>query len=444
MSKWTNVRKFDFAKGEYTNSYYKLSDFDYFVDSEFGSDTNDGLTPQTAFKTLAKLATLGSEYYKDGIRVACSCCDMNGFAPLLNVNIVGVSGHNGRFLTNMKPFSNTYDNNLVQKMSKFENVEFTECLLSVSSGGYRFDSIAINNCIIGVFGKYQGGRTYCGVVAYNSIIVSASYGGEAFAGIYGYNCSILNQSNNGIRLLGGKSVHLRFNTNYNGSTNSLINTDSRYFTDNTETTPADLYIDSANGNYGIVPTFSTPIWDKQTQKYITANPLYHTGADGANIGAGVETLALTALDDSLKSTDNGGDATYTNMENDPNGSSIFRIDDSIDGTLVSGLQDLGRVMNGVKIDAIATYDTNGGLITKRLQQSTPSIEQTTDFGIQFGETQQECMDMTPILCEYGKVVTYSKSGNIMYGNSDLNFQPNKKKVAKFRYFIISIRAKTIS
>ena len=442
MSKWTNVRKFELTKGEYTNSYYKLSEFDYFVDSEFGSDTNDGLTPSTAFKTLSKITTLGTDIYVDGLMVACAGHFVEDFLPQKNIKLIGVGGNNGRCLYE---WEGTY-NASATNYATFLNFEI--------SGGFhlsRYSGAAgvFVNCIL--HSNVMAGYSYFGFTIYNTVLIGlANQQSQDTGTIFAYNSTIFAPSFPSTITYQGKNTHIAYTSdsshqyNINATSNSINATDSRYFTDNTETTPADLYIDSANGNYGIVPTFDTPIWDKQKQQYITANPLYHMGADGANIGAGVETLALTALDDSLKSTDDGGDATYTNMENDPNGSSIFRIDDSIDGILTSGVQDLGRVMKGVKIDAIATYDTNGVLITKRLQQSTPSIEQTTDFGIQFGETQQECEDMIPILCEYGKVITYSTIGNIKYGNSDLNFQPNKKKVAKFRYFIISIRAKTIS
>lgn len=440
MSKWTNVRKFDFGKGEYTNSYYKLSDFDYFVDSEFGSDTNDGLTPQTAFKTLSKITTLGSSFYKNGIKVAC-CGIFDSYNDSSSVKMaeyVGCGGINGR--------ARIYGGN---HWGIFHNIIF-EGIGNLGWGqNASYDDNAsttkLVNCIIKDRTMPLDVNNWRGLYirSYFSIFINSTFYYTSYpnAGIYGNNNSFLGLSASSITklVLYGIDNHTTFDATTKQNPN-VINTDSRYFTDNTETTPADLYIDSVNGNYGIVPTFSTPIWDKQTQQYITANPLYN---EGNIIGAGFETLALTALDDSLKSTDNGGDATYSNMDN-PTSTTICRIDDSTDGTLTSGVQDLERVMNGVKIDAIATYDTNGGLITKRLQQSTPSIEQTTDFGIQFGETEQECRDMTPILCEYGKVITYSKSGNILYGNSDLNFQPDKKKVAKFRYFIISIRAKTIS
>lgn len=442
MSKWINVRKFDLSKREYTNSYYKLSDFDYFVDSEFGSDTNDGLTPSTAFKTLNKITTLGTGIYVDGLMVACAGHFVENFQPNKNIKLIGVGGNNGRCLYEWEGVFYYAASNFATFLN-FEISGNFHLTNAPGSAGVFVNCILHSDVMTGYYAS-------CFTI-YNTVLIGlANQPNQGPGIIFAYNSTIFTQSFPSQITYQGKNIHIAYTSdsshqyNANATSNSINATDSRYFTDNTETTPADLYIDSANGNYGIVPTFDTPIWDKQTQQYITANPLYHTGAGGANIGAGVETLALTALDDSLKSTDDGGDAAYINMENDTNGSSIFRIDDTIDGTLTSGVQDLGRVMNGVKIDAIATYDTNGGLITKRLQQSTPSIEQTTDFGIQFGETQQECEDMTPILCEYGKVITYSKSGNIMYGNSDLNFQPNKKNVAKFRYFIISIRAKTIS
>ena len=53
--------------------------------------------------------------------------------------------------------------------------------------------------------------------------------------------------------------------------NNLIGTNSRYFTDNTETTPAQLLIDPANGNFNFKKDVN--IWDKTAQAYITKNPI---------------------------------------------------------------------------------------------------------------------------------------------------------------------------
>lgn len=448
MSKWTNVRKFDFNIGEYTNSYYKLSDFDYFVDSEFGSDTNDGLTPQTAFKTISKLNALGTTLKNKICAVSGIFIENITFANWNDgsiLTIIGVSGFNGRAIINGAIFYSVMFANIYSNQLK-------------TCGSYSNSSILTSigvNCIlelwytnIGLYGSRWGG---CKLL-YDCFIKNASKQDyptsnlNAFDSVAVFKNVTIEGFGTEANLQSGKfeNCHIISISSYSSSldkTNTLLDTNSRYFTDNTETTPADLYIDSANGNYGIVENFTTPIWDKTTQQYITKNPLYN---NGNIIGCGKVTLALTAQDTSLQSQADGGNATYDNMQNGTP-TTISRIDDSIDGTILSGVQDLGRVMNGVKIDAISTYDVSGSVITKRLQQSIPTIEQATDFYIQFGETIEECNAMTPILCEFGKVITYSTNGSYMYGNSDgTNFQPSKKKVAKFRYFKINIKARTIS
>ena len=65
------------------------------------------------------------------------------------------------------------------------------------------------------------------------------------------------------------------NGTFSATNNNLTGTNSRYFTDNTETTPAQLLIDPANGNFNFKK--NVYIWDKTAQAYITTNLRIVTG-----------------------------------------------------------------------------------------------------------------------------------------------------------------------
>ena len=66
-----------------------------------------------------------------------------------------------------------------------------------------------------------------------------------------------------------------------------------------------------------------------------------------------------------------------------------------------------------------------------------------DFEIQFGKTVTECNNMTPIKCEYGKVISYYNDNGTRYGNADANYDPTMSRVDEFRYYKIKITAQTV-
>lgn len=432
MSKFNNIRKFDYYTGSYSG-YWDTADVDYFSDSESGSDLNDGLTPATPFKTLSKVKSLGAGIWENGLVVMC----WGQFTENLDINkavkIIGAGGYNGRAV-----FQGAADNYIRPTVANvdLQNI-LTQNYSNATLGNYN-TVIYINNCIFRNT-RFSYATTY---YMYNSVLFESLYPNAAGnASLNGDNNSFIDCTTEfSYSIVNGKNNHSNNNV-FTHPDWALKNTDSRYFTDNTETTPADLYIDSANLNFGIKAVFDTPIWDKTAGAYITANPLYRTGTynqytrKNNNIGAGLEALSLTGLNDSLNDT---VDATYTNFEKDGNGV-LSRVNDGIDGSVLSGVQDLGKVTRGVRISALHTYGFSGGVFNKHLG----SADYINDFEIQFGKTESECNNMTPIKCEYGKVISYYNDNGTWYGNADANYDSTMSRVAEFRYYKIKITAQTV-
>lgn len=431
MSKFNNIRKFSYETGSYSG-YWNTADINYFADSEEGSDLNDGLTPATPFKTLSKVKSLGAGIWENGLVVAC----WGQFTEYLTIDkvvtILGAGGYNGRAI-----FQNSINAYIKASVANvdFQNIIFTNYTTDSTSGPSGASLEMYCNNIIASTAYFQagffGGSSH---YTFNSIYIAC----HNHAVIAGKNNTFINPTS--APSIGNKDNHITSGT-FSATNNNLIGTNSRYFTDNTETTPADLYIDSANLNFGIKAVFDTPIWDKTAGEYITANPLYRTGTFNEytrvnnHIGAGLEAVSLTGLNDSLNDT---VDATYTNFEKDENGI-LSRINDGIDGTIQGGLQDLGKVTRGVRISALHTYGFSGGVFNKHLG----TADYINDFEIQFGKTETECNNMTPIKCEYGKVISYYNDNGNLYGNADAGYDATMSRVAEFRYYIIKITAQTV-
>ena len=95
MSKFNNIRKFSYETGSYSG-YWNTADIDYFVNSEEGSDTNDGLTPSKPFKTLSKVKSLGAGIWENGLVIACWGQFNENLTIDKAVRIIGAGGYNGR------------------------------------------------------------------------------------------------------------------------------------------------------------------------------------------------------------------------------------------------------------------------------------------------------------------------------------------------------------
>lgn len=429
MSKFNNIRKFSYETGSYSG-YWNIADVDYFVDSEAGSDLNDGLTPATPFKTLSKVKSLGAGIWENGLVVMCWGQFTENLTIDKVVTMLGAGGYNGRAV-----FQGAAGNYIRITVANID-------VQNIVTQNYSYNNLFLNtisylnNCIF-----RNTGFSSASYYIYNSVLFESLYPTTtAFFSINGDNNSFIDCTSARPQTeVYGKNNHS--NKTFTNSGWALKDTDSRYFTDNTETTPADLYIDSANLNFGIKAVFDNPIWDKTAGAYITANPLYRTGTynqytrKNNNIGAGLEALSLNGLSDSLNDT---VDATYTNFEKDGNGA-LSRINDGIDGSVLSGVQDLGKVTRGVRISALHTYGFSGGVFNKHLGTS----DYINDFEIQFGKTETECNNMTPIKCEYGKVISYYNDNGTWYGNADAGYDPDMSQIAEFRYYIIRILARTV-
>jgi hypothetical protein len=412
--------------------YWNTSDIDYFVDSESGSDTNDGLTPTTPFKTLSKVKSLGAGIWEDGLVVACWGQFTENLSIDKAVTILGAGGYNGRAVF-QGAASNYITFGVINTIHENVFVKDYNYTVVCRNSYYANNCIYYNEVKIGYYSEPH--------YVFNSIFSLSQIGT-----INNYVQIILGDNNSVIDCIQFSDVSVNGKNNHSNNTftNSgwaLKETDARYFTDNTETTPADLYIDSANLNFGIKAVFDTPIWDKTAGAYITANPLYRTGTYNQytrvnnHIGAGLEAVSLTGLNDSLNDT---VDAVYTNFEKDIDGV-LSRTNDGIDGNIVAGIQDLGKIVRGVRISALHTYGFSGGVFEKHLGTS----DYINDFEIQFGKTETECNNMTPIKCEYGKVISYYNDNGTLHGNADAGYDATMSRVAEFRYYIIKITAQTV-
>lgn len=427
MSKFDNIRKFSYETGSYSG-YWNTADINYFVDSEKGSDLNNGLTPATPFKTLSKVKSLGAGIWENGLVVACWGQFNENLAIDKAVTFLGAGGYNGRAVF-QGALSNYIYNSVINV--RYDNIYFRNY---IGLTNQSFNNFNMSNSFIESFSMNTKTLTMYDTIIKDSLL---------------YNCTLIGEKITGVNLnkgVGTLTISLTKNTHFNnnvatGGTQNTLNTDARYFTDNTETTPADLYIDSTNLNFGIKAVFDTPIWDKTAGAYITANPLYRTGTYNQytrvnnHIGAGLEAVSLTGLNDSLNDT---VDATYTNFEKDGNGV-LSRINDGMDGNIIAGIQDLGKVTRGVRISALHTYGFSGGVFNKHLGTS----DYINDFEIQFGKTETECNNMTPIKCEYGKVISYYNDNGTLYGNADAVYDATMSRVAEFRYYKIKITAQTV-
>ena len=223
--------------------------------------------------------------------------------------------------------------------------------------------------------------------------------------------------------------------------NQLFNTNARYFTDNTETTPAQLLIDPINGNFNFKK--NVYIWDKTAQAYITTNPLFEKGTFNQftqkynHIGAGYESNSYNGLNSIFIDSSQGGTATYSNIQVDSSGY-LSRINDGIDGVLTSGIGYLGKTVKGVTILLPQVFTD-----TKRIIKTTPSIRVIQDIEFRWGVSESAVNTADWCLIEYGKPVYYSLNGTTRIGNADPLFDIANALLAEFPYFQFRLTFKNI-
>ena len=428
-AKWAFVPKFDYTTGDY-NGFWQEADVNFFIDTIKGSDSNAG-TAAAPFKTLSKVKSLGTSYWKAGVVIFVNgrlneTCDINVAA-----RIVGVGGDNGRCVfdgTSAIFIKNTVGGVL------FDNVKTINYTTSVV-----FSSMCASNCIFNSVSFAYGHSFYFYNVSFYGSAVNGSGG---VVSIYGRNNTLYNVTTNvsaGIAITGTNSFcnNIAFNQN----ANQLINTNARYFTDNTETTPAQLLIDPANGNFNFKKTVY--IWDKTAQAYITTNPLFEKGTFNTltqkynHIGAGYESNSYNGLNSIFIDSSQGGTATYNNIQVDGSGY-LSRINDGIDGVLTSGIGYLGKIVKGVTILLPHTFTTS-----KRIIKTTPSVRVIQDIEFRWGASESAVNTADWCLIEYGKPVYYSLNGTTRIGNADPLFDIANALFAEFPYFQFRIYHKNI-
>ena len=430
-AKWAFVPKFDYTTGDY-NGFWQESEVNYFVDTIKGSDSNAG-TAAAPFKTLSKVKSLGTSYWKNGVVIFVNgrlneSCDINVAA-----RIVGVGGDNGRCVFD--------DTGGIFVRNSVGNVIFDNVYVNYSTSREFKDFYSNNSFFKKASLSYISSFYLYNVNLYESIYPNAGAQGGS---IYGRNISFVNCSsalsypniaannittNNDIRYTSGTG------------TNRLVNTNARYFTDNTETTPAQLLIDPINGNFNFKK--NVYIWDKTAQAYITTNPLFEKGTYNPltkkfnHIGAGYESNSYNGLNSIFIDSSQGGTATYSNIQVDGSGY-LSRINDGIDGVLTSGIGYLGKTVKGVTILLPQVFTD-----TKRIIKTTPSIRVIQDIEFRWGVSESAVNTADWCLIEYGKPVYYSLNGTTRIGNADPLFDIANALLAEFPYFQFRIYYKNI-
>lgn len=431
-AKWAFVPKFNYTSGDY-EGFWQESEVNYFVDTIKGSDSNAG-TAAAPFKTLSKVKSLGTSYWKAGVVIFVNgrlneACDIN-----VSARIVGVGGDNGRcvfdgtggvFIAN-SVVDVVYDNIFVNYEADMVFVRFyaSNCVLKKAALSY-----------VHSFYFYD-------VFLLDSLYPNAPWPPGT---IFGRNISFVNCRNNhpGSIAISAHNITTNNDIRYTGGTgtNRLVNTNARYFTDNTETTPAQLLIDPVNINFNFRK--NVYIWDKTAQAYITVNPLFEKGTFNPltqkynHIGAGYESNSYNGLNSIFIDSSQGGTATYSNIQVDGSGY-LSRINDGIDGVLTSGIGYLGKTVKGVTILLPQVFTD-----TKRIIKTTPSIRVIQDIEFRWGTSEAAVNSADWCLIEYGKPVYYSLNGTTRIGNADPLFDIANALLAEFPYFQFRITAKNI-
>ena len=425
-SKWAFVPKFDYTTGNY-NGFWKESEVNFFVDTIKGSDSNAG-TAAAPFKTLSKVKSLGTTYWKNGVVIFINgrlneICDINVAA-----RIVSVGGDNGRCVfdgtgslyvrasTSYVVFDNIITKNYVQSPTAGPS--------GVNLPIYISNSILTNSYVQ----NNNASSGFYGVVFNNCVGVTT---------LYGNNITLINTN----YTIGTALNVYKNDGTYSVANNNLIGGNTRYFTDNTETTPAQLLIDPAKGNFNFKK--DVYIWDKTAQAYITINPLFEKGTFNTftqkynHIGAGYESHSYNGLNSIFIDSSQGGTATYNNIQVDATGY-LSRINDGIDGVLTSGIGYLGKTVKGVTILLPQSFTD-----TKRIIKTTPSIRVIQDIEFRWGSSEAAVNNADWCLIEYGKPVYYSLNGTTRIGNADALFDIANALLAEFSYFQFRITYKNI-
>ena len=428
-SKWAFTPKFNYATGNY-EGFWQESEINYFVDTIKGSDSNTGKAG-LPFKTLGKVKSLGTGIWENGLIIMVNGTLNETCSIDKAVRIIGTGGDNGRCV---------FDGNggLYIRAATY-NVDFQNIIFknyTTGSGPAAINTTLYCNNIIASTAYFQ---CYGNHYTYNSAYVMCN-NYSAIAGRNNTFISPISTAQTVAPTFNDPNNH-RTDGTFSATNNNLTGTNSRYFTDNTETTPAQLLIDPANRNFNFKK--NVYIWDKTAQAYITTNPLFEMGTFNPitqkknHIGSGYESKSYNGLNSIFIDTSQGGTATYSNIQVDSSGY-LSRINDGIDGVLTSGIGYLGKTVKGVTILLPQTFTG-----TKRIIKTTPSIRVIQDIEFRWGASESAVNAADWCLIEYGKPIYYSLNGTTRIGNADPLFDIANALIAEISYFQFKITFKNI-
>lgn len=405
MQKWL-VEEFDYVLKRYKGTYWNLASINFFVDSEFGLDTNAG-TYLLPFKTLGKAQTVASNGHKVMI---------NGtFTELLtlskSIRWIGVGGGIG----SLAIFDKNIDLNVANMI--FDNIYFLpggaiSYYLTTTLHFYASNSILSRTLEASTRNIYS---YHCKFISCN--VVAFGAGNVYFQGNNNtlYGC-----------IKGSGNIYLYGNNNHinnslaittNGGMNNILNTNG-------------AYLDPTNLNFNFLNT--SPLYRTGTAVYEGGIVSYcHVGAGQEGINENASTAIFTAA----------GGATLNNVA--ASGTELYRPNVAIDGTLLTYYGDFGVVRNKVVFDIFNTFIQISGVMYRLIQESAGlTVRNGFDYILYYGNSTAEVDSCPALLMEFGKTITVSGTGANRKGNADPNFDIANYTTPSFQYHKRQFRLKS--
>jgi len=456
--KW-NCKRFDYTTGTLSGDW-DLSDVHWFVDKEFGDDTNAG-TANAPFATLTKAHTVATA----GQVIMISGYFSENLAISKAVRIVGVSGMNGRavFVNAVSRITISANVQIVMDNVMLQSYSHSNNFLAVTTTSIF--PVYFSNCILadctfahsGAFGSSRRNEHYSYFCAYINIQIFVVSTANAFGEIhiYGNNNILSNLTSNDsngerIRIFASNNICNNNMVIQNTGLNNLTNTDARFFTDDTETTPKLLTVAAPIINYNF--RRELPHWDKTAGAYKTINPLYRTGTfDVINqmyrhIGAGNEVHVFNGYDTAFIDEGSGGTGTWTNIEVGGSGE-LYRTSTGSDGIIETGIIQFSRKLVGFTISLRNSVEVTANIVTKAIQSLDHTLlSKRAGYAIQIkiGDTTGQVDSCNWLNFEYGwKPVSYSLDGTTKVGNADAAFDETSEVIAGAKYIKLKIIFKSL-
>lgn len=498
-----NTPKFNFNLGFTSGKMYKPADFDYFVETHFGDDTNTGITGWVnAFQTLTKVKALGAGIWEDGLYIAVNGVVTNDLECNKAVRIIGHGGGKSGRTIFYRGIGTNYFRMATNIGCYLENIElenYTTADIFINSS-YSITNVYLYNCLIKDV-KFK--VTYAiNLYAFNCVFKDCVFTNDyvQYMTIKGNNNTIYDCTSNAGIVITGNNNHVNNALTIVSDTgsNNIKNVDGEY-------------LDPENLNFC----------------FLNTSPLYRTGTysqligKNNHVGFGKQGLSFNAFNPEFNEDE---DATYTNAEKqyqendlfvvtDPGneklyilttttllvwveivtftadtsfplapddndycwrtdedklyqynlgittweeittglffdtaldlGNMMFRTSTLSTGTIESGYIDFGKKEYGNKMGIQNNYLLDNGSLTKLIQETTGLTERNgLDCIVQYGDTTGEVDSCPELLYEYGKLFCVSGTGASRVGNADATFDPDAYEAVGFRYCKLKFRLKS--